>query len=288
MNISIGGFSFNNLRVEGKMDVFSYIETVHTQFGLQAIDLWNAFFADTSRPLWAVADDDTIQRIAQALKEREMTLANIAVDTAHLWDPDPEVREALHQNALSHLRAAEMLGAKSVRIDAVMHGSDVMSDEALTYIAMRYREYAARAAEGGYWVGPENHTGFALNPTSIVNIAEAVSHPNFGVLLHLGRWQHTVPSYARGNRSSEDSRQFALASDAQVTPWTKHVHVDLKTLQADNAPALLSPLFQAGYEGYWAVEYNAPQDQRAAIALALQQLQSHLEAAVSAASSSTE
>lgn len=276
MKLSIGGFSFNNLRVEGKMDIFAYIETVHKRYQLQSIDFWNAFFADTTRPLWQVADDDMLKRIRDALMEREMALVNIAVDRAHIWDPDPEIREALHMNALAHLRAAEIMGAQSVRIDAVLHGDDVLSDEAFEYIAMRYREYAQRAAEGGYWVGPENHTGCALQPDTLVRISEAVNHPNYGILLHLGRWKPTGDSFSLRMTSSDTLDAYATEGDLQAAPWVRHTHVDYRLIESPQAKERLASLKNAGYDGYWAIEYNAPHEQLTAMEEAIGKLKGHL------------
>lgn len=288
MKLSIGGFSFNNMRVEGKMDIFSYIDTVHARYQLHAIDFWNAFFADSSRPLWKVADDDQLRRIRDALKEREMTLVNIAVDSAHLWDADPEVREALHQNALSYLRAAEILEAKSVRLDAVLHGDGQLSDEALEYIVARYREYADRAADGGYWVGPENHTGLALFPESLVRISEAVDHPHYGILLHLGRWQATGVPFGHRKATAEDAALLAKEGDRQVSRWVRHTHVDHRLIEADNAVERVSSLIQSGYDGYWAIEYNADNDQLNAVGDALNKLRHHVAACRNESSSNSE
>lgn len=277
MKLSVGAFSFNNSRIEQKMDSYGYMKTVHEEYGLDTIDFWNAFFADTSRPLWAVANDDTLLGIKAALQERGLTLANIAVDTAQLWHPDEEVREALHQNALSYLHAAELLGARSVRLDAVTHGDEQMSDEACDYIVKRYTEYARRAAEGGYWIGPENHTGFALQADSLIRIAQAVDHPNFGILLHVGRWVDTIPTPSNKRLNPEAIHALAREHDLSVLPWTKHIHIDARTIYSDDAAARIKPLLDAGYDGYWAIEHNAPQDQREAISAALQQMRLHLE-----------
>ncbi|WP_289356651.1 TIM barrel protein [Paenibacillus sp. S-12] len=276
MKLSIGGFSFNNLRVEGKMDIFAYIETVYKRYQLQGIDFWNAFFADTTRPLWQIADDDMLHRIRQALVEREMNLVNIAVDRAHIWDPDPEIREALHQNALAHLRAAEIMGAQSVRIDAVLHGDDVLSDEALEYITMRYREYAQRGAEGGYWVGPENHTGCSLQPDTLVRISEEVNHPNYGILLHIGRWKPPGDSFSIRNATLGTWDSYAIEGDLQAAPWVRHTHVDYRLIESPDAKDRLASLKNAGYNGYWAIEYNAPYDQLAAMDEAIGKLKGHL------------
>lgn len=97
MKASIGGFSFYQLLSEGEMDIFGYLETVKFRYRLDAVDLWNGFFCDRNVPIWTLADEDYLRKIRKALDEKQLTVANLAVDRAHLWDPDPEVREQLHQ-----------------------------------------------------------------------------------------------------------------------------------------------------------------------------------------------
>jgi hypothetical protein len=40
------------------------------------------------------------------------------VDGPHIWEADPAVREQHYQGALTYLHVAEVLGAKTIRIDA--------------------------------------------------------------------------------------------------------------------------------------------------------------------------
>lgn len=240
MNVSIGGFSFYQLLGKGEMDIFGYLETVRHRYGLQAADLWNGFFADRSDPFYPIAGDETLRQIKRALDEKELTVANFAVDRAHIWDPDPDIRARLHRNALEYLRAAELFGARTVRIDT-SRGPVEPSEEQFEYTVMRYREYAERAIDCGYTVGPENHTGISLDPHWMKKLAEAVDHPGYGVLLHIGRWQ-----------------DGETTGDSLLAPWVSHVHLDAKALLAEETEGVLRMLIDRGYRGYWAVEYNAP------------------------------
>ena len=119
-----------------------------------------------------------------------MSVVNFAVDGAHLWDPDPDMREKLYENALAHLDAAEILGAETVRIDTggSYKEAEPMPDEQFEYLVKRYRELAERAGDNGYTVGPENHMGASLLRG---NEADCGGGPasGFGFLLHLGRWR---------------------------------------------------------------------------------------------------
>jgi sugar phosphate isomerase/epimerase len=240
MNVSIGAFSFYQLLSAGEMDIFGYLETVRHRYGLQSVDLWNGFFTNRDDPFYPIAGDDTLRKIKKSLEEKELTVANFAVDRAHIWDPDPDIRARLHQNALDHLRAAELFGARTVRIDT-SSGPVEPTDEQFEYTVMRYREYAQRALDGGYTIGPENHTGISLDPEWMKELAEAVDHPGYGVLLHIGRWEGA-----------------AVPGDRLLAPWANHVHLDAKTIASVAAVETLQMLMDQGYQGYWAVEYNAP------------------------------
>ncbi|MEK8129587.1 TIM barrel protein [Paenibacillus filicis] len=247
MNISIGGYSFNNLYLEGKMDVFGYLETVKYRYRMDVVDLWNGFFIDRSAtPIMTLADESYIRKIREALDEKEMKVVNFAIDGAHIWDPDPDMRQKLYENAQLHLRAAEILGAQTVRLDTGGNYKEAepLNDEQFECIVTRYREYAQRAADYGYKIGPENHMGASLLPKEMKRLAEAIDHPAYGILLHMNRW-----------RADQEE------GDSIVAPWTIHTHFDAGTASAPDAVEQIQMLEAAGYDGYWGIEYNAPGNQ---------------------------
>lgn len=247
MNISIGAYSFNNTYLDGKMDVFGYLETVKYRYRMDEVDLWNGFFIDrSSTPIMKLANESYIRKIREALDEKEMRVVNFAIDGAHLWDPDKEMRQHLYDNALIHLRASVILGAETVRIDTGGSYEDfeAMSDEQFEYTVKRYQQFANFAADHGFLIGPENHMGASLNPNEMKRLAEAVDHPSFGFLVHLGRWKE---NQAEG--------------DSIVAPWAYHTHFDEESIDSAHALETIHMLQQTGYKGYWGVEYNAPNNQ---------------------------
>jgi len=252
MKLSIGGYSFYNTLVDGKIDIFGYLETVRYRYNLNTVDLYNGFFTDKTTRIWQIADDDYLRKIREALDERELTVANIAIDRASLWDEDEDVREQMYQNALKHLRACELLGVKTIRIDTGgpfannPNGNfNELSEEQFEHIVKRYQEYANIAAQFGAIVGPENHMGPSLNPHFMKKIADAVNHPNYGVLLHVDRWK-VDPEIG----------------DSMVAPYAYHVHFGGNTLSKEEYSTSIATLIQdTGYDGYWAVEHNGPGNQ---------------------------
>ncbi len=244
MKISICSYTFNHLTSSGRMNVFGFLETSKYRYGLQAVEIRN----ETLESL----DEAYLAGVKDGLTERELVLACMCVDDAHIWEDDESAREANYQNALAHLRAAEALGARSVRIDAGGGGHDLAwTDEQFDEIVRRYREYAQRAYDNGYKVGPENHWGPETVPANLKRLREAVDSPAFGVLLHAGRWN--------GNDAEK--------GDEIVVPWVMHTHLTPK-LGDDALAGTMTMLREAGYEGTYSVEMNAGRYTEVAVLLA--------------------
>lgn len=235
MKISIASYAFHGLLKEGKMDLFGYLETCRYRYHLRSADIWNGMLAGT--------DDEYLAKVKDALDERELVLANLCVDGAHVWEDDPDAREKNHANALAHLHAGEVLGARTVRIDAGVR-ADTFTDEQFDHIVKRFGEYAERARDGGYKVGPENHWGAEVVPENMKRICEAVDHPAFGVLLHF-----------RGNEG-----------DKVMARWAMHTHVPWNITEGNLAESM-TMLRDAGYEGYWGVEHHTGRNEYAEVAV---------------------
>jgi sugar phosphate isomerase/epimerase len=182
-------------------------------------------------------DDSYLAKVKQALDERELTLENLCIDGPHIWEHDPEVREQHYQNAFTYLHVAEVLGAKTLRIDAGVR-EDTFTSEQFDWIVRRFQEYAQRAHESGFRVGPENHWGAEVVPENMQRICQAVAHPGFGVLLHF-----------RGNDG-----------DALMAPWAMHTHISWEITENHLEPSLTT-LRNAGYKGCWSVEHHSGQNE---------------------------
>lgn len=239
MNISIASYAFHGLLSEGKMDVFGYLESCKFRYRVDMADIWNGMLPTT--------DESFIRKVREAMDEKEMGLANLCVDGAHVWDPDPAEREKLYQNALAHLRAAVILGAKTVRID--MGGRDTeMTNEQFDITAARFIEYTQFASDHGFLVGPENHFGPARVKENMVRLCCVVNQPAFGFLLHFGNWQ-------------EDPE----GSDRMLAPMVIHTHVDARTTSTC-LEERMTMLQKAGYQGYWGVEHHSAKNEYAEVA----------------------
>jgi len=245
-NVSIASYAFHGLLREGAIDVFAYLETVKYRYDAQA-DIWNGMLPTTDR--------EFLLKVRRALDERGLELDNLCVDGAHIWEDDPDRREANYRNALAHLEAGEILGAKTVRIDAGgAHDAHTFTTEQMDLIVKRYREFAHRASQGGYRVGPENHWGPEVVPENMVAICKAVDHPAFGVLLHF-----------RGD-----------PGDREMAPWAMHTHLAWQITEGP-LEASMGMLRDAGYQGYWGIEHHTGRNEYAEVAVQVARVRAVLD-----------
>lgn len=237
MNIAIASYAFHGLLRAGQIDLFGYLESCRYRYDLRTADIWNGMLTSL--------DNDYLTKVKSALHERELTLVNLCVDGPHIWEDDPAVREQHYQQALRYLAVAEFLGAQTLRIDAGVR-ADTFTDEQFDGIVTRFREYAQRAYDCGYKVGPENHWGAEVVPENMKRLCEAVDHPGFGVLLHF-----------RGNDG-----------DALMAPWAMHTHISWDITEGA-LEQHLTLLRNAGYTGCWSVEHHSGRDEYAEVAVQL-------------------
>ena len=237
MNLAIASYAFHGLFKQGAIDLFGYLESCRYRYDLHTADIWNGMLLSTER--------DYLHTVKQALVARELTLVNLCVDGPHIWEDDAQQREQHYQDALHYLQVAQFLGAKTLRIDAGGRNAD-WTPEAFDLIVKRFREYAQRAFDSGFKVGPENHWGAEVVPENMHRLCEAVDHPGFGVLLHF--------------RANE--------GDALIAPWAMHTHISME-LTETGLEDHLNTLRATGYNACWSVEHHSGQNEYTEVAVQL-------------------
>jgi sugar phosphate isomerase/epimerase len=248
MSISIASYAFHGLKSAGMIDVFGYLETCRYRYGLDTADIWNGLISDNPE---FYLNDDFLKKLKSAMEERELTLVNYHVDAVHVWEDNPAQRKAHYDLAMRQLKAAEFLGAKTVRIDAGGKGQ-TWSNEQWDVIIKTFKDYCAFAHNAGFKLGPESHWGPELVPDNMEKLAKSVDSPAFGILMHIGHWE---------NAPIEES-------DKRMAKYAVHTHIDQKTTET-RLESAMKILLDAGYTGCWGVEHHTGKNEYAEVAVQL-------------------
>lgn len=250
MRLSVLSYSFRGLKDQGKIDVFGYLETCKYRFNLSIADIWNGFLTSM--------DESYLKKVRAALDEREMELADLCADEVHLWDNNASTRQKNYENALANLKAAKILGAQFMRLDAGGSGQ-TWTNEQFDHIVKRYKEYAQYAYDNGFMVGAESHWGPETVWDNMKKLYHAVDHPAFGISCHIGGWH--------GTQAEKD------LADREAAPWICHTHFAWNIVEGPLEEKMKN-LYDAGYRGSYSAEFHAGKHEYAHVAIQLAKMRS--------------
>ena len=228
--ISLASYSFHGMLGAGVRDVFGYLEALKYRHHLEWADIWTGFLPSL--------DDDFIRKVRRAMDDRNVRLANLCVDGPHLWCVDPAERVAHREKMLEYIKAASLLGARSIRVDFGGTDGHTMPEEAFVYIVKTYREYCAICGDLGMRIGPENHWGWDRVPTYLERVRDAVASPAYGHLFHFT------------NFFDEPERGVDIALS-----YAMHTHIPANSLPV--AKETIRRLAAAGYDGTYSIEHHS-------------------------------
>ena len=257
MRISIGGYSFHRL-IEGRQQtIFQYISDCKA-LGCTQLDPWNAQLApirggdevakagsDPGHARLSAQDDAYVREVRQAADEASMPFGCIAVDGAHIYEPDPEARAANRRLAYRWLDVAHILGAEQVRIDA--GGPEEMPDDVLGIIVEGYTDLISRGRDLSIEILFENHWGPSIVPDNVLRLLDAVD--GLGFLFDSNNWKE-----GRQREGWERCARYAHSTHFKTYSFDEDGNdpsVDI--------PACVRILADSGYQGCWGVE-SVPED----------------------------
>jgi len=227
---AIASYSFHGLLGQGKCDVFNYLNMLRYRYNISNADIWTGFIP--------TLDEDFIAKVKDTLDRNGLSLANLCVDGPHVWVDDPEKREAHRLQMLEYIKAANKLGAKTIRIDFGGMEGHTMPEEAFEYIVKTYREYCGICYDLGMKIGPENHWGWDRVPEYLEKVKNAVNHPAYGHLYHLR------------NFYDEPEKGEALAIS-----YAMHTHIHANSMPY--AKEVIRKLALSGYGGVYSAEHHS-------------------------------
>jgi sugar phosphate isomerase/epimerase len=263
LRLSLAAYSFrqffktpsppSGVAAERLIDLFQFIDYC-AEHGCEGTELTSYYFP-------ADLDDAYLLRIRRHAFLRGIPISGTAVGNTFTWP-----RGAKRDQELAHVKRwidrAAVMGAPHIRIFAGNRQEGMSLAESKAICIETIAECCEYAGRKGVFLGLENHGGIVAEPDDLLDIARAVESPWFGINLDTGNF-HTADPYA------DLARCAPYAVNVQVK-------VEIQARGQPKGPADLARLVQlvrdSGYQGYVALEYEAPEDPWVAVPPLLRQL----------------
>ncbi len=216
------------------------------EMNLPAVELTSYYFKDTSNGYLA--------KLKGRCSRLGLDVSGGAVGNK-FTEPDPaKLKEEIRKTKEWTERYA-LLGAKTMRIFA----GNAVKDEAIEVTRKRcmeaIMEVCDHASQFGVYMALENHGGIVTTADQTLAIVKAIKHDWFGVNLDSGNF-----------RSGDPYEEFAKLAPYAVTVQIKtEVQYGGKKKEEADLARVIKILKDANYQGYVALEYEAPAEPMTAI-----------------------
>jgi L-ribulose-5-phosphate 3-epimerase len=236
--ISLAEWSLHKTLFSGKMSNLDFAKAAKEDYGINAAEYVNQFFANKAKDQKYLAD--------MKARAADFGVTNVLImidNEGNLGDPDPARRTKAIENHYKWVEAAKYLGCLSIRVNAHSRGTPEEQAKLVTDGLVRLSEFAAPLKMN---VIVENHGGISSNGAWLAGVMKMVNLPNCGTLPDFGNFdtydrykgvQEMMP-YAKD--VSAKSKDFDAAGNVIETEYRR----------------MLKIVLAAGYHGYLGIEYE--------------------------------
>jgi len=262
LQASICHYSFHRLWKQEGWDTHRLCQEVHS-CGVRAVDFHAGLLGEK---------EGVVERIRPALKETGLELSGLSLST-NFSIRDPEAYRQMIKDTREWMRIAAELEAPASRIfggsfDRTLPAAEY--NEARKRVVDALAALATEAEELGLILALENHGGLPCTGEEQVDMIEEVGSDSLRATIDVGNYMACGQEAEAGTRAAarycayvhfKDFRK--RADDSKPWGWT----VESCTVgQGDvDHVACLQELKEAGYDGFIALEYEGPGDERAGV-----------------------
>ncbi|MBT33307.1 MAG: xylose isomerase [Thalassobius sp.] len=254
--ISLAQWSLHNSFFSGKLDNLDFAAKAKNDFGIEAVEYVNQFFADKAK------DQEYLAEMKKRAADLGVTNVLIMIDReGHLGSTNDDERKQAVENHYKWVEAAKFLGCHSIRVNAAGEGT---AEEVAAAAVDGLGSLAEFAKDHNINIIVENHGGYSSNGQwlsgvlSQVNMENAGSLPDFGNFCIKNESQMVdgketwacVEEYDR-YKGVKELMPFAKGVSAKTHNFNEagiEVETDYKKM--------LQIVKDAGYTGYVGVEYE--------------------------------
>ncbi|MGN6384890.1 MAG: sugar phosphate isomerase/epimerase family protein, partial [Verrucomicrobiota bacterium] len=185
--ISLAEWSLHRNLQSGKIDNLDFAKIARREFGIDAVEYVDQFFADKSK-------DAAYLKELKSRADREGVYSHlIMVDTnGPLGAADKSARDAAVEKTKPWIDAAKFLGCRLVRVNAFGDGN---ADELRARVAESCATLADFAKERELSLAIENHGKLSSDPEWLTSLIRAVNKENFGTLPDFGNFPEETNRY---------------------------------------------------------------------------------------------
>ena len=290
MQLGVSSYSYSRLVRNGTLKQADVIGAAK-EAGFQAIEFSTI----------AVPEGQTLAAYADALRQEArqvgLPIANYTIGADFLNGSGGDLQAEI-KRVKGEVDIAEILGAPGMRHDATGgfaagHIGPKGFDDALPRLAEGCRAVTEYAAKKGIRTMVENHGFFCQDSARVEKLANAVGHPNFGILADLGNFycvdenagqavgrlaRHVFHAHAKdfhikpGNGFNPGEGWF-LSRGGNFLRGAIIGHGDVPLLQA------LRALKRSGYNGVLSIEFEGMEDVLGSLRIGLANLRRLVELA---------
>ncbi len=228
----------------------------HAAAGLGLLAVEINVSSGTPKHLLPDCTDAEVNEVARWAEDAAVRVVSLVGDS--VGSADSAVLEAQISQVHRLTDIAMGLGASVVVIYAEGARGEEMPQEAYTRLHSALNRLGDYVQRHGVHLAVENHGGPTATGLRIAKIMQGIHYPAVGV------------NYDAANflKIGVDP----LIALRQITPWVNYSHwKDVRWVNGDTAycgvgegeirwDPIVKELLQAGYGGYWAIEYEAPED----------------------------
>jgi L-ribulose-5-phosphate 3-epimerase len=244
LRTAICAYSFRN-QLQSKQMTYEDLVPLAVDLDADGLDLTVYWFPST--------EDSFLLPLRRLAFKNAVEIYSISVRTDMCKPAGPE-RDKQATDLRKWVDVANKLGASHIRVfgGAVPKGST--EDQAAGWVIEMLKDAAPYAGSKGVILGLENHGGVTENASTIVRIVKAVDSPWVGVNLDTGNF-----------------RRDAYKQIAEILPYAVNAQfkAQIRDENGNSVPsdwARIVRMFRdAGYRGYFALEYEEKEDARTAV-----------------------
>ncbi len=278
MKVACCHYSFHRSVGEGKMSITEFVRACK-ELDCDGVDFHQRLSGDP---------ETALPEIEKALKEIDIELSGFSLSNNFTGDDRAEQIEKVKKG----IELAAKMGAKHSRIFgghlASNDPEELKKDMGLVIEAVK--EVVPVAEKHGIILCIENHGGVPGRGEEVVEVIEKVGSPNFKATVDLGNFLGAEQQAIDGTKLTAKYAGYVHVKDMKILPLDseeghKPARAEWKTkstVQGEGDVDLtgcLKVLKEAGYDGWLALEFEAPGDEREGVRKSIEVIRSCMKEA---------